>query len=110
MKKNSSLTLKGLICSMASLLLVSILLSSSLILFSVKPAFGDGLTQETLSASFGDRKADLLIKMFPPVVTTETIQQQGQTPVVQFKLFDDKTNQGIKHVTYFITIDKEGKK
>ena len=28
---------------------------------SVKPSFGDGLTQETLSASFGNRKADLLI-------------------------------------------------
>jgi hypothetical protein len=113
MKKNSSLTLKGLICSIAligSLLSVSILLSSSLILFSAKPAFGDGLTQETLSASFGNRKADLLIKMWPPTVTTETIQQQGQTPIIQFKLFDSNTNQGIKHVTYFITIDKGGKK
>ena len=112
MKKNSSVTLKGLICSfvlIGSLLSVSILLSSSLMLFSAKPAFGDGLTQETLSASFGNRKADLLIKMWPPTVTTETIQQ-GQTPVIQFKLFDSNTNQGIKHVTYFITIDKGGKK
>jgi hypothetical protein len=97
-----------LICSVT--LVASIMSISSLSLLLIKPAFGDGLTQETLSASFGDRKADLLIKMFPPVVTTETIQQQGQTPVIQFKLFDDKTNQGIKHVTYFITIDKEGKK
>jgi hypothetical protein len=113
MKKSSSVTLKGLICSIAlmgSLLSVSILLSSSLMLFSAKPAFGDGLTQETLSASFGNRKADLLIKMWPPIVTTETIQQQGQTPVIQFKLFDSNTNQGIKHVTYFITIDKGDKK
>ncbi len=31
-----------------------------------------------LSASFGDRNADLLIKMNPPVVTTETIQ--GSSP------------------------------
>ena len=97
-----------LICSVT--LVASIMSISSLSLLLIKPAFGDGLTQETLSASFGDRKADLLIKMTPPVVTTETIQQQGQTPVIQFKLFDDKTNQGIKHVTYFITIDKEGKK
>jgi plastocyanin len=101
----------GLICTtilIGSALSVSLL--SSLMLFSVKPAFGDGLTQETLSASFGNRKADLLIKMWPPTVTTETIQQQGQTPVIQFKLFDSNTNQGIKHVTYFITIDKGDKK
>jgi hypothetical protein len=101
----------GLICTtilIGSALSVSLL--SSLMLFSVKPAFGDGLTQETLSASFGNRKADLLIKMWPPIVTTETIQQQGQTPVIQFKLFDSNTNQGIKHVTYFITIDKGDKK
>src|SRR5215831_661572 len=102
MKRNSSLTFRGLICSIAlmgSLLSVSILLSSSLVLLSVKPAYGDGLTQETLSASFGNRKADLLIKMWPPTVTTETIQQQGQTPVIQFKLFDSNTKQGINHVT-----------
>src|SRR5919197_5690977 len=114
MKKNSSLILKGLICSfvlIGSLLSVSILLlSSSLILFSAKPAYGDGLTQETLSASFGNRKADLLIKMQPPVVTTETIQQQAQKPVVEFRLFDSKTNQTFKHVTYFITIDNGDKK
>src|ERR671932_2576123 len=113
MKRKSYVTLKALVCSfllIASLLSVSTLLSSSLTLFSIKPAFGDGLTQETLSASFGNRKADLLIKMWPPLVTTETVQQQGQTPVIQFKLFDSNTNQGIKHVTYFITIDKGGQK
>jgi hypothetical protein len=94
MKKHSAITLRSLVCSlvlMGSILSVSILLSSSLILFSIKPAFGDGLTQETLSASFGNRKADLLIKMWPPLVTTETVQQQGQTPVIQFKLFDSNT-------------------
>ena len=46
----------------------------------------------------------------PPLVTTEKVQQQGQTPIVQFKLFDSNTKQGINHVTYFITIDKGGKK
>ena len=28
-----------------------------------------------LSASLGDRKADLLIKMTPPIVTTDTISE-----------------------------------
>jgi hypothetical protein len=113
MNKNSSMTLMGLICSIAligSIISLSVLLSSSLILFSAKPAFGDGLTQETLSASFGDRKADLLIKMTPPVVTTETIQQQSQKPVIEFRLFDPNTNQTFKHVTYFITMEKGDKK
>jgi hypothetical protein len=101
----------GLICTTAligSALSISSL--SLLMLFSVKPAFGDGLTQETLSASFGNRKADLLIKMTPPVVTTETINQQGQKPVIQFRLFDPSTNQTFKHVTYFITMEKGDKK
>jgi hypothetical protein len=107
------MTLRGLVCSITligSILPLSVLLSSSLLLFSVKPAFGDGLTQETLSASFGTRKADLLIKMTPPVVTTETIQQQSQKPVIEFRLFNPNTNQTFKHVTYFITMEKGDKK
>jgi hypothetical protein len=65
---------------------------------------------EELSASFGDRKADLIIKMTPPVVTTETLEKQNQKPIVQFKLYDPGTEEGFKHVTYFITIEKDGKK
>ena len=73
-------------------------------------AFGDGLFMEELSASFGDRKADLIIKMTPPVVTTETLQKQNQKPVIQFKLYDPTTKEGFEHVTYFIAIEKDGKK
>lgn len=62
-----------------------------------------------LSASFGDRTTDLLIKMSPPVVTTETIQEQAQKPTVQFKLYDSKTDENFKEVTYYITIEKDGK-
>ena len=62
------------------------------------------------SASFGDRKADLIIKMTPPVVTNETLKNQNQEPVIQFKLYDPSTNEGYKHVTYYITIEKDGKK
>ena len=76
----------------------------------IKTAFGDGLFMEELSASFGNRKADLLIKMTPPIVTTETFQKQDQKAIIQFKLFDSNTKEGIKHVTYFITIEKDGKK
>jgi hypothetical protein len=57
-----------------------------------------------------ERKADLIIKMMPSVVTTETIQQQNQKPVIQFKLYDPTSKAGFKHVTYYITIEKDGKK
>jgi hypothetical protein len=73
-------------------------------------AYADGLFQEQLSASFGQRKADLIIKMMPPVVTTETIQKESQKPIIQFKLYDPTTKEGYKHVTYYITIEKDGKK
>src|SRR5919107_3774349 len=89
-------------------LLVSLIPSSTIL--HPKAAFGDGLFMEELSASFGDRKADLIIKMTPPVVTTETLQNQNQKPVIQFKLYDPTTKEGYKHVTYYITIEKDGKK
>ena len=89
------------------LLLLSIIPSST---FYPRTAFGDGLFQEQLSASFGDRKVDLIIKMMPPVVTTETLKNPNQKPVIQFKLYDPTTKEGYKHVTYYITIEKDGKK
>jgi hypothetical protein len=73
-------------------------------------AFGDGLSQEQISASMGDRKADLLIKTTPPVVTTETLLTSKQKPIIEFRLFDSNTNKSFNHVNYYITIDKEGKK
>ena len=88
--------------SILLLLLLSLVPSS--ILYP-KAAFGDGLFMEELSASFGDRKADLIIKMTPPVVTNETLKNQNQEPVIQFKLYDPSTNEGYKHVTYYITIE-----
>jgi hypothetical protein len=85
-------------------ILISVILS-----ISFSPVRGDGLFQEQLSASLGDRKADLLIKMNPPVVTTETLKSQSQKPVIEFRMFDSATNKSISHVTYFITIEKGGK-
>ena len=89
-----------------------LLLLLSLVPYSIlypNAVFGDGLFMEELSASFGDRKADLKIKMTPPVVTIETLQKQNQKPIIQFKLYDPTTNEGYKHVTYYITIEKDGR-
>src|SRR5918912_3427942 len=82
---------------------------TSIAITTKQSAFADGLTQEQLSASLGNRKADLLIKMNPPVVTTETLSQ-GQKPTVEFRLFDSNTNQSFSHVTYYIIIEKDGKR
>ena len=99
-----------LICGLVVTVIITFISSfSSSSIIPIKTAFGDGLFMEELSASFGNRKADLLIKMTPPVVTTETFQKQDQKAVIQFKLFDSNTKEGIKHVTYFITIEKNGK-
>jgi len=88
-------------------LLITLSVSS---VFTFNKAFGDGLFMEELSASFGDRQANLLIKMSPPIVTTEMIQNQDQKPVIEFKLDDSKTNQTFKEVTYYITIEKNDKR
>src|SRR5919198_3854454 len=82
---------------------------ASIAIVTKQSAFADGLTQEQLSASLGNRKADLLIKMNPAVVTTETLQN-GQKPTVEFRLFDSNTNQSFSHVTYYIILEKNGKR
>ena len=102
--KNTLAIGHGLGLALYALLIISLISSTSL------KAFGDGLFQEQLSGSFGDRKADLIIKMTPPVITTETLKDQNQKPIIQFKLYNPTTKEGFKHVTYFITIEKDGKK
>jgi hypothetical protein len=77
-------------------------LSSSLY---VKPAFSDGLFQDQLSSSVGERKVGLFIKMTPPVVTTE-ILQKGLKPTIQFRVFNSNNNGTYFHVTYQISILK----
>lgn len=94
-----------------ALIIASLLVSTPLVelIISMNSAFGDGLTQEELTGSLGNRKADLLIKMIPTVVTTETLEK-GQKPIIEFRLFDSNTNQSFSHVTYYIILEKDGKK
>jgi len=75
--------------------------------YYVKPAFSDGLFQDQLSASIGERKVGLFIKMTPPVVTTETLKK-GQNPTVEFRIFNSSNNGTYFHVTYHISIEKGG--
>ena len=99
----------SLLFAAALIFTIVFVITSSLLLYP-KSVNADGLFQEELSASFAGRTADLIIKMMPPVVTTETIQNQSQKPIIQFKLYDPVTKEGFRHVTYYITIDKDGKK
>lgn len=39
--------------------------------------------------------------MIPPIITTETLQN-GQKPVVEFRLYDSNTNRSFSHVTYYV--------
>ena len=103
----SSSVVKTTAFIIATVVLLSIF--ASITITAKQSALADGLTQEQLSSSLGNRKADLLIKMNPPVVTTETLSQ-GQKPTVQFRLFDSNTNQSFNHVTYYIIIEKDGKR
>ena len=69
------------------------------------PVQGDGFTQENLPpASVGDRDASLFIKISPPILTKDTV---GDT-FLQLRLFDAKTNEVIKHTSFFVTVDKNG--
>ena len=53
------------------------------------------------SASFGDGTTDLITKMMPSVVTTETIENQSRKPIIQFKIYDPATKEGFKHGPIF---------
>jgi hypothetical protein len=58
---------------------------------------------------FSSGQVFAISKMNPPVVTTETLEQ-GQKPIVEFRLFDSNTNQSFSHVTYYIILEKDGKR
>lgn len=65
--------------------------------------YGDGLTQENLPpASVGNRQASLFIKISPPILTSENIQDT----FLQLRLFDANTNDTIVHTSFFVTVTK----
>ena len=73
--------------------------------FSLMPfdAHGDGLAMENLPpASVGNRQASLFIRISPPILTSETIQDS----FLQLRLFDANNNQTIQHTSFFITVRK----
>ena len=90
------------IVNIATAFILSLLVSWSL---CILPAYGDGLFQDQISASVGERKVGLFIKMTPPIITTETLKK-GQKPTIEFRVFNSNNNGTFFHVTYQIIIQK----
>jgi hypothetical protein len=86
----------------------SVLLSAIILLVIVTPplkAFADGISERTFTASFDGREAKLLVKVNPPILTSEN----KQDAFMLFRLYDSNTNQTIKFTTLFLTITKGDK-
>lgn len=84
---------------------VSIVIGTSSNLFSVQNACADGFSERTFTASFQGRNANLLVKVNPPTLTSET----KQDAFILFRLYDSNTNQTIKFTSLFISITKDNK-
>ncbi len=83
------------------------ILSVAVIVFSQIPIFvyGDGFAHEVLPpASVGDREASLFIKISPPILTNDTVDDK----FLELRLFDAKIGTTIKHTSFFVTVDKNG--
>jgi hypothetical protein len=71
-------------------------------IFPNQKAFGDGLTSETFSATLGDRNAELLVQVNPPILTDAS----RNDAYVLFRLYDANNNQTIPYSTFFISVEK----
>ena len=82
----------------ASLAVLSIIAAT----LSNQDAFGDGLTSETFSATLGDRNAELLVQVNPPILTDAS----RNDAYILFRLYDANNNQTIQYTTFFISVEK----
>jgi hypothetical protein len=77
-----------------------------LLLNPIHNAFSDGLFEEKLPpASVGDREASLYTKINPPILTSDS----KENAFFELRLFDAKTDETIKFVSYFIAVEKDDK-
>ena len=87
-------------------LIIFFLALNILFLNQIQNAFSDGLFEENLPpASVGDREASLYTKISPPILTSDS----KENAFFELRLFDAKTDETIQHVSYFITVEKDGK-
>jgi hypothetical protein len=75
-----------------------------LLLNPIQDALADGLFEENLPpASVGDREASIYTKINPPILTSDS----KQDAFFELRLFDANTDETIKFVSYFITVEKD---
>ena len=88
---------KIILCAVSSLAIVSVVVS-------VVPfqAFGDGFTQENVNASVGNRKMAMFVKINPPILTSQNLQDR----YLLLRFFDAETNNPIKNVSFFLNVTK----
>ena len=88
-----------------SIQLIAILFILNLLLLNpIDDVFSDGLFEEKLPpASVGDREASLYTKINPPILTSDS----KENAFFELRLFDAKTDENIKFVSYFITVEKD---
>src|SRR2546422_4433888 len=88
---------KIILCAVSSLAIVSVVVS-------VMPfqAFGDGFTQENVYASVGNRKMAMFVKINPPILTSQNLQDR----YLLLRFFDAETNNPIKNVSFFLNVTK----
>ena len=70
--------------------------------FPSQKAFADGLTQEIFSASLGDRQAELLVKVNPPILTDASRDEA----YLLLRLYNANNNETIKSTSFIITVEK----
>jgi len=85
-------------------LIVFFITLNILLLNPIHNALADGLFEENLPpASVGDREASLYTKINPPILTSDS----KQNAFFELRLFDANTDETIKFVSYFITVEKD---
>ena len=85
-------------------LIAFFILLNILLLYPLHNAFPDGLFEEKLPpASVGDREASLYTKINPSILTSDS----KENAFFELRLFDAKTDENIKFVSYFITVEKD---
>ena len=85
--------------------LIAFLITLNILLLNpIHNALADGLFEENLPpASVGDREASLYTKINPPILTSDS----KQDAFFELRLFDANTDETIKFVSYFITVEKD---
>ena len=91
-------------CLHKSFLYVTLTFVFLSVIVSIMPfqAHGDGFTQENVYASVGNRTMAMFIKINPPILTSENLQDR----YMELRFFDAKSNHAIKNVSFWINVTK----